>query len=165
MLGLRTVIKRIYHDQPDKAVTARTQYMAYKNRRGVFSDSDIFDDAQSMPAHEWWEFYGAELEELQHVAMKVLSKRSAACSVERLWSLFGLVWSDSRANLGPEKAIDLVKAGSNLRLKKKLLAMDYEAEMRSWTADAADSDDDDEEEEEEAEEEEKEMEEEEQVEE
>ena len=41
-------------------------------------------------------------------------------------------------------AIDLVKAGSNLRLKKKLLAMDYEAEMRSWTTDAANSDDEEE---------------------
>ena len=45
-------------------------------------------------------------------------------------------------------AIDLVKAGSNLRLKKKLLAMDYEAEMRSWTTDAANSDDEEEEKEE-----------------
>ena len=98
-----------------------------------------------MPAHEWWELYGAEIPELQLVAMRVLSKRSAACSVERLWSLFGLVWSESRASLGPQKAISLVKAGSNLRLKKKLLAMDYEAEMRSWTTDPPDSDDEEEE--------------------
>ena len=41
-------------------------------------------------------------------------------------------------------AIDLVKAGSNLRLKKKLFAMDYEAEMRRWTTDAANSDDEEE---------------------
>ena len=44
-----------------------------------------------MPAHEWWEMYGSEVPELQYVAMKVLSKRSSACSVERLWSLFGNV--------------------------------------------------------------------------
>ena len=82
-------------------------------------------------AHEWWELYGAELPELQRVAMKVLSKRSSACSVERLWSLFGRVWSDARASLGPRKARDLVMTGSNIRLKNKLLAMDYEAAMRS----------------------------------
>ena len=94
-------------------------------------------------AHLWWELYGAELPELQRVAMKVLSKRSSACSVERLWSLFGRVWSDARASLGPRKARDLVMAGSNIRLKNKLLAMDYEAAMRSQMADPESSDEED----------------------
>ena len=97
--------------------------------------------AKEMPAHEWWELIGAELPELQAVAMKVLSKRSSACAVERLWSLFGRTWSDERGRLGPTKAIELVKAGANLRLEKKLLMAPYEAEMRSWLEDAADSDD------------------------
>ena len=107
-----------------------------------------------MPGHEWWALYGSELPELQFVALRVLSKRSSACSVERLWSLFKLVWTDSRARLaGPrprtEKAIDLVKAGANLRLKHKLDVIKYESEMRSWLVEPAESDDDDEEEEEE----------------
>ena len=71
----------------------------------------------------------------------MLSKRSSACSVERLWSLFGRVWADERASLGPQKAADLVKAGSNLRLQSKLLAMDYETQMRSWLVDPDESDD------------------------
>ena len=81
--------------------------------------------------------------ELQKVAMYVLSKRSSACAVERLWSFFGLVWADSRARLGPSKAISLVKTGSNLRLKKKLFELDYEVEMRSWMQEPEDSDDED----------------------
>ena len=84
----------------------------------------------------------SEVPELQYVAMKVLSKRSSACSVERLWSLFGNVWTDGRASLGAKKAIDLVKSGANLRLQKKLLALDYESEMRSWSAEPGESDDD-----------------------
>ena len=36
----------------------------------------------------------------------------------------------------------MVKAGSNLRLKSKLMLMDYESEMRSWMTDPDESDDD-----------------------
>ena len=74
--------------------------------------------------------------------MKVLSKRSSACSVERLWSLFGNDWTPDRAPLGLSKAIRLVKAGSNLRLEKKLLALDYELDMRSWSVNPGESEDD-----------------------
>ena len=88
--------------------------------------------------------------ELQFVAMKVLSKRSSACSVERicLVALRGCVVQAARARLGPARAVDLAKAGSNLRLKRKLLNLDYEVEMRmrSWTYDPEESDGDDEEE-------------------
>ena len=91
--------------------------------------------------------YGAEVKELQFVAMKVLSERSSACSVERLWSLFGVAWCKQRARLGPARAVGLVKAGSNLRLnKRKLLNLDYGVEMRSWTCDPEESDGDGEEE-------------------
>lgn len=149
MTGLRAVIARIYHNQPDKAAKARQQYLVYKNRtQGTFGDTSIWADAEAMPAHEWWELYGGEIPELQYIAMKVLSKRSSACSVERLWSLFGLVWADARASLGPKKAIDLVKAGSNLRLLRKLSNMNYEVTMRGWVNDdgeqiANESDDED----------------------
>ena len=51
--------------------------------------------------------------------------------------------ADSRARLGPSKAISLVKTGSNLRLKKKLFELDYEVEMRSWMQEPEDSDDED----------------------
>ena len=37
--------------------------------------------------------------------------------------------------------VDLVKTGANLRLMKKLLALDYEVLMRSWTHDPEESDD------------------------
>ena len=143
MTGLRAVIHRHYHDQLTLKSKAPAQFTAYKNGRGIFSDASIFEHAKDIPAHEWWELYGAELPELQRVAMKVLSKRSSACSVERLWSLFGRVWSDARASLGPRKARDLVMAGSNIRLKNKLLAMDYEAAMRSQMADPESSDEED----------------------
>ena len=125
------------------------QFIIYKNKsQGIFAEDGVWHDAKEMPAHVWWELYGAEMPELQRVAMKVLSKRSSACSVERLWSLFGNVWSSSRSRLGPTKAIDLVKVGSNLRLEKKLLEMDYELQMRSWTTEPfgdvdADGDSDD----------------------
>ena len=68
-------------------------------------------------------------------------------SAERLWSLFGRVWCDAHARLGPEKAVEMVEAGSNLRLENKLMTMDYDTAMRSWMADPEDSESDDEEDE------------------
>ena len=46
--------------------------------------------------------------------------------------------------LGPKKAVELLKAGANLRLEKKLLEMDMISEMRSWLVEPEDSDDEDE---------------------
>ena len=51
MNGFRTVCDRIYHDQPEKAVKAKTQFIIYKNRaQGVFSSDKVFQHAESMPA-------------------------------------------------------------------------------------------------------------------
>ena len=51
--------------------------------------------------------------------------------------------ADNRSTLGAKKAIDLVKAGANLRLQRKLDTMDYESQMRSWLTEPVDSDSDD----------------------
>ena len=112
------VCDRLFYDDPEKASKAKAQFLIYKNRsQGIFAEPGTFTEARNLPGHSFWELYGAEVPELQYVAMHVLSKRSSACAVERLWSLFGLVWSSSRARLGAKKAVDLVKAGSNLRLE------------------------------------------------
>ena len=132
MTGFWAVVARLYHGNSAKSMKALAQFMVYKNRtKGVFGETAVFAQASVMPAHEWWELYGSEVPELQYVAMKVLSKRSSACSVERLWSFFGQVWNDSRASLGAKKARDLVLAGSNIRLKNQLLGMELESDMRS----------------------------------
>ena len=67
MNGFRTVCDRIYHDQPEKADKAKTQFIIYKNRaQGVFSSDKVFQHAESMPAHMWWEMYGAMLSVRRH---------------------------------------------------------------------------------------------------
>ena len=48
-----------------------------------------------------------------------------------------------RTLLGSKKAIDLVKAGANLRLQVKLDEMGYETSMRSWLTEPVDSESDD----------------------
>ena len=66
------------------------------------------DDAEAVPARARWKLYCAGVPELQCIAMHVLSKHSSACSVERLWSLFGvvdrLVRRPARAARGKESA-------------------------------------------------------------
>ena len=88
----RTVISRIYHDQPEKAARARIQLAEYLAKQGAFSEPGIFDDAKRMADYKWWITYGGGVPELKHVALKVLSKKGNASQCERNWSEFDIIW-------------------------------------------------------------------------
>ena len=63
--------------------------------------------------------YGADVPELQFVALHVLSKRGSASSAERNWSEFDFIWTKKRNSLKAAKATMLVRVHSNLRLLGK----------------------------------------------
>lgn len=68
----------------------------------------------------WWEDYGAETPELQHLAIRILSQVCSSSALERLWSTFGHIHSKKRNRLGTQKADDLVFVNANLRLLTKM---------------------------------------------
>ena len=63
--------------------------------------------------------------ELQTVAMLVLSQPSSACPCETNWSTYKFVHSPERNRLDPARAESLVFVHTNLRLLRKLEALDY----------------------------------------
>ncbi|MCO5574173.1 hypothetical protein L7F22_027955 [Adiantum nelumboides] len=68
----------------------------------------------------WWEDYGADVPQLQSLAIKILSHVCSLSAIERLWSTFGHIHSKKRNRLGVQKANDLVFVNANLRLPTKM---------------------------------------------
>ena len=62
---------------------------------------------------------------LVSIAMLVLSQTSSACPCKTNWSTYKFVHSPERNRLDPARAESLVFVHSNLRLLRKLRAVDY----------------------------------------
>ena len=88
--------------------------------------------AKTMPSWEWWNVNCAHLPTLRLVAMKVLSKRTSASSVEHLWSKFKAVWTKARASLGAKKACRLVALSANLYIARRALEMGKDDVLIPW---------------------------------
>jgi hypothetical protein len=144
MKELRVVFRRHYHDNDMLYHQCIAEFQAYKSKRvSAFTEASVFEMAKTTPSWEWWATWGGELPALQAVAMKVLSKRSAASSCEHLWSKFKNVWTTARANLGVAKAIKLVMISTNLFLLRYAAHFDIDKQLIEWQEEPEESDDDD----------------------
>lgn len=110
---------------PAAMVKAIEQHRLYREGSGVWARPAAALAASSMPAHGWWMQFGAAAPELQTVAMLVLSQPSSACPCETNWSTYKFVHTPERNRLDPARAESLVFVHSNLRLLRKLRAVDY----------------------------------------
>lgn len=115
---LRTTISRLV--PAADAQKARLSYAAFRAREGIFADADALADADTMPAHQWWDMYGGAHPELQRVAIRLLSQVSSACSCERAWSAYEYIHNKRRNRLTAARARDLVYVFTNGRLANKL---------------------------------------------
>jgi len=84
-----------------------------------------------MQPYAWWAMYGAALPKLQAIAMEVLSHSATASSCEQNWSKFQQVHSSARNRLNTRRADKLVWLFSNLRLVKRMQAMDQEQQAQA----------------------------------
>ena len=101
MDDLQRVLERHYWDKPEKVALAKAEFAQYKAANvGHLTHPSTWTMAMTMPSWEWWNVNCAHLPTLRPVAMKVLSKRTSASSVEHLWSKFKAVWTKARASLG-----------------------------------------------------------------
>jgi hypothetical protein len=67
-----------------EASTAVLQHSVFRNKEGLFGKQLVRDSAQDYPAHVWWEQFGAQVPELQRVAIRgALALTSSAASGER----------------------------------------------------------------------------------
>ena len=70
-------------------------------KQGVFAEPEIFsaDELKLYADYKWWIQYGGGVPELQHVALKVLSKKGNASQCERNWSEFDFIWYGAKLGL------------------------------------------------------------------
>ena len=101
------------------------QLHIYRNRKGIFASEWVFDAAESMPAHAWWDQYGSCVPELAAFAMLLLSQPSSASICERINSEFAFVKDPRRNRLKHSKASKLVALFHNLRLIFRMKKPNY----------------------------------------
>ena len=85
-----------------------------------------------LPAHEWWDLYGASTPELQQVACLVLSQPASASIIERINSEFAFIKDKRRNRLTHEKSNKLVGLFHNLRLLAKMATPKYMEPAIGW---------------------------------
>jgi hypothetical protein len=85
-----------------------------------------------MPAYKWWASWGATLPELREVAMRALGQPVGAGAGERNWSTYGFIVDKRTSRLAADRARKLVYAHFNVRLLRKVRAIDYHSEYFAW---------------------------------
>ena len=136
--GLKTVVKRFYHDNQADFNSALQQYTDFREQRGAFSDKSLMSLVSTMPAHEWWDMVGGSVSKLRYVAMHVLSKTTSASACERNWSAFAAVQTPKRNRLRAKVLHSLVFVRSNLRLQQVRSDPAYKQALQQWLEDAVD---------------------------
>ena len=71
MFSMRATCKKLL--SPDKAAKAMSQLMLFLRKEVAFAHEEAWEEAKAMTAVQWWLAWGAEVPELQSVALKVLS--------------------------------------------------------------------------------------------
>ena len=92
------------------------QLLHYRAKSGVFSPSDIWEDAQLVDGVTWWKCHGTIAPNLQQLAITLLSIPTSSAVSERCWSVMGNIHSDSRNRLTDDKVEKLVYIYFNERM-------------------------------------------------
>jgi hypothetical protein len=105
------------------AANALVQYdQVYRQKQlPIFQDALVVASASIVDPVTWWECNGHEMQELQHVAKRVLSLACSNSAAERNWSIHGFIHSKSRNRLSFDLQAKLVNLYSNLKLQERLL--------------------------------------------
>eukprot|EP00253_Pinus_taeda_P011454 PITA_11454 len=70
---------------------------------------------------QWWEAFGSHCQELQRLAIRILSQTCSATGCERKWSVFERIHTKKRNRLDKKRLNDLVYVQYNLRLRRNQL--------------------------------------------
>ncbi len=133
--GWVRTLARLIPDAEKRALMVQ-QYAMYKSGVGLFANEILDETAKKLASYQWWESWGAEVPELQKLAMRLTSQPTSASSCERNWSLFDYIHNKKRNRLSVEKSSDLVYVFSNLRLRKKVQDVDFEEAFVGWNSDS-----------------------------
>ncbi len=138
MEGLMTMVERLLSTEEQAA--AMNQFADFRSKKGVLGRPLAINAAPTMPAYSWWQTFGAGVPQLQMVAVKVLAQPSSACACERNWSTYDFIHSKRRNRLTPQRADDLVYVFSSLRVRDRVQAVDYKANVVAWQQESSSGD-------------------------
>ena len=133
MSGMRATCKKLL--SPDKAAEAMSQLMSFLRKEVAFAQEEAWEESKHMTAVQWWLAWGAEVPELQSVALKVLSQPVSVGGVERVWSTFGWIQSKLRNKMLPATAKKLVMVHMWLRIETMKESGKWEADLLQHTDD------------------------------
>ena len=108
------------------------QLVLYRDRKGVFASDWVFEAAETMPAHVWWDTYGSSVLELQIFARLLLSQPSSASICERINSEFAFVKDPRRNRLKHNRTNKLVALFHHLRLLFRMKKPNYSEPVVAW---------------------------------
>ncbi|XP_057820983.2 uncharacterized protein LOC131033730 [Cryptomeria japonica] len=114
-IGYKAALRRLFLDSLRVVVRAEVMSFTSTDDCGI----EALEDKANVDAHKWWYFHGEIYENLQPIAIKVLSQVASSSSSERNWSTYSFIHSIKHNKLHSKKAEDsedLVYVHSNLRL-------------------------------------------------
>ncbi|XP_065867963.1 uncharacterized protein [Euphorbia lathyris] len=106
----------------------------FQQRLGGFSRDLAIDNCKSLRPDQWWSLFGYEVQNLQKLAVRILSQTASSSGCERNWGVFERLHTKKRNKLEHQRLNDLVYIHYNLGLqnrstieKKTLDPIDYES--------------------------------------
>lgn len=73
-MGFLNILEKVYPGEDEVQARVVAQLQQFRSMQGLFGRPAAVTAAAKMPAHAWWNMFGACTPELQRVAIQVLSQ-------------------------------------------------------------------------------------------
>ncbi|XP_057432600.1 uncharacterized protein LOC130725380 [Lotus japonicus] len=118
LYGVYDVIHKMAAQDSKTRVLIDRQLEQFKGARGLFGVK-MAVETRNVKHALWWESYGRDGNELQKIAMRILSPTCSATGCERNWSVFYQIHTKRRNKLEQQRLNALVYVKYNLQLEMR----------------------------------------------
>ena len=118
MDGLQFVFSKLLTHA--KAVLATQEFQLYVQGSGRFGKPAARAAMKEVHPHLWWNTWGHDTPNLQHVARRVTARSPASSCVETVWSNMDHLLGTKRTRLTDDRTFDLLYVYANGRAVRKL---------------------------------------------
>ncbi|XP_031250194.1 uncharacterized protein LOC116114653 [Pistacia vera] len=115
MRGWKATLERYECDSSARRIL-REQLSSYWRLEGSLGEEDAVEFRDKMEPVAWWENFGFETQQLQTLAIKVLSQVSSVAMCQEIWQENDFPCRETANRLGVDRVEDLVFVRNNLRL-------------------------------------------------
>lgn len=118
MRGWKATLER-YESDSSARRTLREQLCSYWRLEGSLGEEDAVEFRDKMEPVAWWENFGFETQQLQTLAIKVLSQVSSVAMCQEIWQDNDFPCRETANRLGLDRVEDLVFVRNNLRIHSR----------------------------------------------